>query len=170
LNTTWWYITFQVFNGNLNLRRLGSHSNCWAVYIVICLSSLALYILKTERSSPSTPTCTQSIVGVCKQITILILHQVISRLVTPLKFIYSSMQVPNILVPTVRCKRFNFFFQIFPLLFLKCLLLSGLILFRLSPFISFGYDNHCNCSRFFDLKFWTSFFGPWLFLLQFIVN
>jgi hypothetical protein len=35
----------------------------------------------------------QNIVGICKQITILNLHLVTSRLVTPLKFIYSCIQV-----------------------------------------------------------------------------
>jgi hypothetical protein len=41
-------------------------------------------------------------VGICKQITFLILHKVTSRLVTLLKFIYSPIQVSNILVPTIR--------------------------------------------------------------------
>jgi hypothetical protein len=39
--------------------------------------------------------------------------QVTSRLVVPLKFIYSSMQVSDVL--TVGCKLINFVFQIFPL-------------------------------------------------------
>jgi hypothetical protein len=36
-------------------------------------------------------------------------------LVTPLKVIYSSIQVSNVLVFTVRCKLINFVSQIFPL-------------------------------------------------------
>jgi hypothetical protein len=38
------------------------------------------------------------------------------RLVAPLKFIYYSMQVSNVLVLTVRFKLINFVFQILPLL------------------------------------------------------
>jgi hypothetical protein len=45
---------------------------------------------------------------ICLQITILILHQVISRLVAPLKFSYSSIQISDILVHTVHCKLINF--------------------------------------------------------------
>jgi hypothetical protein len=36
-------------------------------------------------------------------------------------------------------------------MFLKCLLVSRLIWFRLSPFISLGSSNHLNLVRFFDL-------------------
>jgi hypothetical protein len=35
----------------------------------------------------------QNVVGICKQITILILYEVTSRLVASLEFIYSSIQV-----------------------------------------------------------------------------
>jgi hypothetical protein len=37
-------------------------------------------------------------------------------------------------------------------LFLKCLLVSRLILFRLSPFILLGFYNHCNLARLLFLK------------------
>jgi hypothetical protein len=37
-------------------------------------------------------------VRICKQITILILHQVISRFVTTLKVIYASIQVSDFIV------------------------------------------------------------------------
>jgi hypothetical protein len=47
--------------------------------------------------------------------TLLTLYQVSARLVTLLKFIYSSTQVSNVLVPIVCCKIINFVFQIFPL-------------------------------------------------------
>jgi hypothetical protein len=42
----------------------------------------------------------QNIVGIRKQITILIIHRVISRLVAPLKFIYCSIQVSDVLLDT----------------------------------------------------------------------
>jgi hypothetical protein len=42
-------------------------------------------------------------------------HLVIFRLVAPLKFIYFSIQVSDVLVLTVRCKLINFVFQMFPL-------------------------------------------------------
>jgi hypothetical protein len=46
----------------------------------------------------------QNVVGIRKQITILILQQVTSWLVTPPKFIYSPIQVSDVLVRTVRYK------------------------------------------------------------------
>jgi hypothetical protein len=61
----------------------------------------------------------QNIVEICKQITILIFHYVISRLVAPLKLIYSSIQVSDVLVLTVRCKLVGFVFQVFPLFILE---------------------------------------------------
>jgi hypothetical protein len=57
----------------------------------------------------------KNVVGICKQITILILHEVASMLVATIKLIYSSIQVTDVLVLTVRCKLINFAFQIFPL-------------------------------------------------------
>jgi hypothetical protein len=50
-------------------------------------------------------------VGICKQITIFILYQVCSWLVTLLKFIHSSIQISNILVLAVCCKLTDFIFQ-----------------------------------------------------------
>jgi hypothetical protein len=58
-------------------------------------------------------------VGICKQITILIIHQVISRLVAPLKLIYSSLHVSDVLALAVCCKLSNFVFQIVTLFFLE---------------------------------------------------
>jgi hypothetical protein len=55
--------------------------------------------------------------GIRKQITILILHCVISRLVHPLKIIYFSVQISDVLVLTAHCKLINFVFQILPSLF-----------------------------------------------------
>jgi hypothetical protein len=58
-------------------------------------------------------------VGIRRQITILIIHHITSRLVTLLKFIYSSIQVANVLVLIVCCNLINFVFQILPLFILK---------------------------------------------------
>jgi hypothetical protein len=54
----------------------------------------------------------QEVVGICKQISNLILHPITSRLTAPLKLIYSSIQVNNVLVLTVSCNLINFVFQI----------------------------------------------------------
>jgi hypothetical protein len=70
------------------------------VYISIRLTSLNLCTFN-NREVALPPI--ENIVEICKQIIILNLHQVISRFVTPLKFIYSCMQVSNALVLTVRC-------------------------------------------------------------------
>jgi hypothetical protein len=40
-------------------------------------------------------------------------------MVAPFKFIYSSIQVSDVLVLTVRCKLINLVFQIFPLFILE---------------------------------------------------
>jgi hypothetical protein len=43
LFSTWWFITFQLFNSNLNLltaKQLGSGTKCSAVCISVCLTSL----------------------------------------------------------------------------------------------------------------------------------
>jgi hypothetical protein len=55
----------------------------------------------------------QNVVEICKQITILILHYVTSRLKAPLKFIYSSIQVSEVLGLTVCCKLIKFVFLSF---------------------------------------------------------
>jgi ABC-type amino acid transport system permease subunit len=74
-------------------------------------------------------------VGVCKQITIHIFHQAISRLVAPLKLIFSSIQVSDVLVLTLRCKLFKSVFRMFPLfIWLQVLHCSGYShLFHLDP-------------------------------------
>jgi len=56
----------------------------------------------------------QNIVGICKQITIIIFYYVSYRLVTFRKFIYASIHISHIFVLTVRFKLINLFFQIFP--------------------------------------------------------
>ena len=50
--------------------------------------------------------------GVCIQITLLILHCISSRLVTLLKVIDAPIQVPNIFDLTISFKFFNCSFQI----------------------------------------------------------
>jgi hypothetical protein len=69
-----------------------------------------------------------------------------------------KIQVSNVLVLTVRCKLiYSFRYSLF--LFLKFLLVSRLILFRLSPFISLGSCNHCYLAYF----LWSNDFEhlPW---------
>jgi hypothetical protein len=46
--------------------------------------------------------------GICKQLTTAILYEVTSRLVTHLKFIYSSKQFSNVPVLTVSCSLSGF--------------------------------------------------------------
>jgi len=55
----------------------------------------------------------QNTVGVCNQITLLILYYVSSRLVTLLEVIDAPIQVPNIFYLTVSFKSPNSSFQIF---------------------------------------------------------
>jgi hypothetical protein len=60
-------------------------------------------------------------VGICKQITIFILYEVVSRLVAPIKCVYSSIQVSNVLVLFLaRSLILSFRYTLF--LFVKCLL------------------------------------------------
>lgn len=54
--------------------------------------------------------------GTCNQITVFILNQVSSRLVTLFKFIYAPVEICNNLAPFVCLKFLNFVFQIAPLL------------------------------------------------------
>ena len=73
--------------------------------------------------------------GVCDQITLLILYYISSRLVTLLKVTDAPIQVPYILNLTVSFKFLNFSFQIFLLLLPKCLVASCLSLVRLSTLL-----------------------------------
>jgi hypothetical protein len=58
------------------------------LYVHLLNITDAMYI-QQMRELVLTPI--QNAMGISKQITILILHQVSSKLVTPLKFIYSSI-------------------------------------------------------------------------------
>ena len=79
--------------------------------------------------------------GVSNQITPLILYCIRSRLVTRLKITDVLMQVPDIFVLTVSFKFVSSSFQMFLLLFLKCLVASRLTLFRLSTLNWYGSCN-----------------------------
>jgi hypothetical protein len=59
------------------------------------------------------PLPSQNILGVCKQITLLILYYISFRLVALLRVIDSPIQVSDIFDPTVSFKFINFSFQIF---------------------------------------------------------
>jgi len=68
----------------------------------------------------------QNTVGVCNQITLLIPHSIISRLVTLLKITDDPIQVSDIFDFTVSFKFINFSFQVLLFVFLKRLLPSRL--------------------------------------------
>ena len=86
--------------------------------------------------------------GVCNQITLLILYYISSRLVTLLKSIVAPIHFSDILHLTVSFKFINFSSQMFLIFFLKYVLASRLIFFRLSTLLWFGSCNHyfLNCS------------------------
>ena len=86
----------------------------------------------------------QYIVGVCNQITLLVLYCIGSRLVTFLKVMNAPIQVSDIffypfgsLGSSVLVFRYSFF------LFVKSLLPSRLTFFRLYTFLWFGCCNYC---------------------------
>ena len=56
---------------------------------------------------------TQNTVGICNQITLLVLYNISSRLVILLKIIDAPIQIPNIFYLTISSKILNFSFQIF---------------------------------------------------------
>jgi len=90
------------------------------------------------------PPPSQNTVGICKQITLLILYCISSRLITLPKFIDARIQVPNIffillIFSSSSILAFRYFFFLFP----KCLLASRLTLFRLSTFLWLGSCNLC---------------------------
>jgi len=95
-----------------------------------------------ERLRELVPPPSTNTVRVCNQITVLILHCISSRLVTLLKIIDAPIQFSDIFDLTVSFKLINFSFQIF-FLFLKCVLASGLTLFRLSTLLWFESCTHC---------------------------
>ena len=82
-------------------------------------------------------------VGVCNQISFLVLYYNSFRLVPLLKVINAPIQVPDIVDLTVTFQFLDFSFQICILLFLKCLLASRLTLFRLSTLLRLVSCVHC---------------------------
>ena len=100
-----------------------------------------MYIEQLEEIDPPP---NQNIVGVCNQITLLVLYYISFRLVTLLKVIDAPIRVYDIFGLTASFKFINFSFRIFLLLFLICLLASCLTLFRLSTWVRFGFCNQCR--------------------------
>ena len=88
------------------------------------------------------PPPNQSTVGVCTQITLLILYYIRSRAVTLFKVTDSLITVPDIFDITVSFKLINFSFQVFLPSFLICLLASRLTLFGSSTLLWFVSCNH----------------------------
>jgi len=103
--------------------------------------------MKQLREMVAPPT--QNTVGVCNQITLVILYYTSSRLVTLLKIIDVPIQDSDIFYLAVSFKLINFSFQISFFLFLNCVLASHLALFRLSTLLLFGSCNHCILACFF---------------------
>jgi len=81
-----------------------------------------------QQLRETVPPPSQNTVGICNQITLLILHYISSMLVALLKVTDAPIQVPNIFYLTVIFKFLNFSFQICLLLFLIYLLASHLII------------------------------------------
>jgi hypothetical protein len=67
-------------------------------------------------------------------------HYVTSWLVTPLEVIYSSIQLSNVLVLTIRCKLINTVYQIFP----HCIpeMIADYTSYIVQIISLFGYWNH----------------------------
>ena len=116
--------------------------------IYLCLLNVTkpMY-MKQLREMVAPPT--QNTVGVCNQITLVILYYTSSRLVTLLKIIDVPIQDSDIFYLAVSFKLINFSFQISFFLFLNCVLASHLALFRLSTLLLFGSCNHCILACFF---------------------
>jgi len=72
----------------------------------------------------------QNTVAICKQITLLILYYMSSRLVTIFKVTVAPIQAPDIFYLIVSSSSSILAFRYFFILFLKCLLASHLTLFR----------------------------------------
>ena len=102
------------------------------------------------------PPLSQNTVGVCNQITFLILYFIRSKLVTLLKVTDAPIQVPNIFDLLVSCSLILAFRHSF-YLFLKCLLTSHLTMFRLSTLLWLRSCTHCILAHFLYLKNLTFF-------------
>jgi len=97
-----------------------------------------------QQMGEMVPLPSQNIVGVCNQISLLLLYYISSRLVTLFKVIDAPIQVPDIFYFTVSSFsiltfRYSFF------LFLKFLLASRLMLFVLSTLLWLGFCTLLFC-------------------------
>jgi len=101
-----------------------------------------IYPMYIEQLSEMDPPPNRNTVGVCNQITLLILYYINSRPITLLEVIDAPVQVYDIFDLTATFKLINFNFRIFLLLLLICVLASRLALFRLSTLVWFGSCNH----------------------------
>jgi hypothetical protein len=64
------------------------------------------------------------------------------------EFIFSSIQVSNVLVLTVRCKLINFVFQIFPLFIPEMPAGFMSYIVQIISLVWLGSCNHCNLACF----------------------
>ena len=106
----------------------------WFCCVYCCLPNITnpMYI---EQLREMVPPPSQNTVRVCNQITLFIPYHISSRMVTLLKIHDAPTQVCDI--HQFQLSDIHF------LLFLKCLLVSDLTLFRLSALLWFGSCNHC---------------------------
>jgi hypothetical protein len=79
--------------------------------------------------------------------TIPIIYKVISRLIIPIKVIYSSIQVSDVLVLNASCKLINFVFQIFPLFIPEIPSDFVLYIAVVTLYLSYTYKTGCEKSR-----------------------
>ena len=77
--------------------------------VYFCLPSIN-YPMYIQYLGEIVPPPSQNTVGVCNQITFVILHYISSRLVTLLKVINAPIQAPNIFYLTVSFKFLKFSF------------------------------------------------------------
>jgi hypothetical protein len=89
----------------------------------------------------------QNTVSVSNQITLLIPYYISSGLVTLIKDIDAPLQVPDIFFLSYFLVSGSYFRQSL-FLFVKCLLASGLTLFRLSTLLWLGSCEECILYRF----------------------
>ena len=101
---------FWLFNSQLNFTRAWLR-HYWFCCVYFCVPNIInpMHILQLGEIVPPR---SQNTVGICNQITLLILYSISSRLVTLLKAIDSPIKVPNIFDLTVSFKFLNFSFQI----------------------------------------------------------
>jgi hypothetical protein len=101
LTNTWWSVTF--FSSSIANWTL-------AARISVCLTSLTPRYIQQLREIVLPPS--QNTVGICNQISLLILYYIYSRLVTLFKVSDATIQVPNIFDLTISFKFLYFSFQI----------------------------------------------------------